>query len=220
VAHGPNPRAVTQKGAGAGFPAARRALRRIRSENELADRIDAGGSQAAGRYAQAIFELARDGAALEAIEADFARFEAAWRECADLRALARSPLVDPADKARAIVAVAQKLGLSELGANALGVASANRRAGEIPAIFADFRARLAQHRGERRIEIISARPLSKTDQGAIVDVLAKSLGGKIAADARVDESLIGGFVVRVGSRQFDASVKSKLDALALALKSA
>src|SRR5262249_16684147 len=99
-------------------------------------------------------------------------------------------------------------------------AAQNRRAGELPAIIAAYRAALSRHRGARRAEIVSARPLTQAEQTAILDGLSKSLGAKVDADARVDESLIGGFVVRVGSRQFDASLKSKLDALKLALKTA
>ena len=78
----------------------------------------------------------------------------------------------------------------------------------------------SKHRGARRAEIVSAAPLTAQEQTAILEALSKTLGAKIEADAKVDESLIGGFVVRVGSRQFDASIKSKLDALKLALKTA
>jgi F-type H+-transporting ATPase subunit delta len=186
----------------------------------LTDRFDAETSEAAERYAQAVFELARDTGALEALEADFAAFDAAWKESAELRAAARSPLIDPEDKSRALVAVAEKLGLSELGRNLVGVVAKNRRAAELPAIAGAFRTRLARHRGSRRIEIVSAKPLAPGEQNSIVEALGKSLGQKVDAETRVDESLIGGFVVRMGSRQFDASVKAKLDALALTLKSA
>ena len=186
----------------------------------MADRFDGEPSEAAERYAQAAFELANEAGGLDALEKDFAAFLGAWNESAELRAAARSPLIDPAEKARALVAVAEKAGLSPLGAKLIGAAAANRRAGELPAIFAAFRAKHARHRGAQQIEIVSAAPLAPDQQGIIVDALAKKLGGKVDAAARVDESLIGGFVVRVGSRQFDASVKSKLDALKRALKTA
>jgi F-type H+-transporting ATPase subunit delta len=154
------------------------------------------------------------------LEQDFATLARAWTESSDLRVVARSPLIDPGDKARALVAVAEKLGLSELGRNVLGVVATNRRAGELPSIVSAYRTLLARHRGTRRVEIVSARPLSGTEKSAIVDQLGKQLGEKVDAETRVDDSLIGGFVVNVGSRQFDASVKSKLDALRLQLKSA
>lgn len=177
-------------------------------------------SEAAERYAQAAFDLAKDSNALDALESDFAKLETAWKESADLRAAARSPLIDPDAKAKALTAVAEKLGLTELGRNIVGVSAVNRRAGELPGIISAFRALLARHRGARQVEIISARPLAPAEQASIIEALAKTLGAKVQPDVRVDESLIGGFVVRAGSRQFDASVKSKLDALRLALKTA
>lgn len=186
----------------------------------MADSFDGEASEAAERYAQAVFDLAKDAKALEAVEQDFVKLAAAWKESADLREAARSPLIDPEDKARALTAVAQKLGISDLGRKAIGVAAQNRRAADLPAIASAFRAKLARERGARQVEIVSARPMGDTEKSAIVDALGKSLGAKVEAESSVDESLIGGFVVRVGSRQFDASVKAKLDALRLALKTA
>lgn len=177
-------------------------------------------SEAAERYAQAAFELGRDQKALDKLEADFAAFDAAWAASADLRNAASSPLIDPAEKARALVAVAAKLGLSDLGQKVIGVAAQNRRANEWPAIAAAFRAKLARERGARQAEIISAKPLSDAERDQIVAALKKSLGAEIDAQTKVDERLIGGFIVRVGSRQFDASLRAKLDSLKLALKTA
>lgn len=190
------------------------------SERDVAETFDGEASEAAQRYARAVFELAKDAKALDAVEQDFAKFNAAWKESADLRDVARSPLVSPEDKAAGLTAVAAKLGISDLGRKAIGVAAINRRAGELPAIAATYRKLVALERGARQVEIISARPLSDADKAAIVDALSKQLGAKVEAETSVDDSLIGGFVVRVGSRQFDASVKAKLDALRLALKSA
>lgn len=190
------------------------------SETGVAERFEGEASEAAARYAQAVFDLAKESKALEAVEADFAKLAQAWKESADLRAAARSPLIQPEDKARALTAVAAKLGLSDLGTKLVGVAAQNRRAGELPAIGAAFRELAARDRGARQVEIISARPLATADKTAIVEALGKKLGAKVEAETSVDESLIGGFVVRVGSRQFDASVKAKLDALRLQLKSA
>lgn len=190
------------------------------SETDVAESFESGASEAAGRYAQAVFDLAKQSKALDAVEQDFAKFAAAWKESADLRDVARSPLIDPAEKAKALTVVAGKLGLSDLGRKTIGVAAQNRRAAELPAIFATYRALVARERGARQVEIVSARPLAEAEKTAIVDALGKQLGAKVEAETRVDDSLIGGFVVRVGSRQFDASVKAKLDALRLALKSA
>ncbi len=190
------------------------------SETRVADTFDGETSEAAGRYAQAVFDLAKEAKQLEAVEQDFSKFAAAWKESADLREAARSPLIEPSEKAAALTAVAAKLGISDLGRKAIGVAAQNRRAAELPAIAAAYRTLVARDRGSRQVEIVSARPLGEAEKSQIVEALGKQLGAKVEAETSVDESLIGGFVVRVGSRQFDASVKAKLDALRLALKSA
>jgi F-type H+-transporting ATPase subunit delta len=190
------------------------------SETEVADRFDGEASEAAARYARAAFDLAKEAKSLEAVEQDFAKLASAWFQSAELRGVARSPLIDPAEKARALTAVAAKLGISDLGRKLIGVVASNRRAAELPGIGSAYRALVALERGARQVEIVSARPLGPTEKTAIVEALGKQLGAKVEAETSVDESLIGGFVVRVGSRQFDASVKSKLDALRLQLKSA
>lgn len=186
----------------------------------MAETFDGETSEAAARYAQAVFDLAKDAKQLDGVEQDFAKFAAAWKESADLREAARSPLIEPEEKANALTAVAEKLGISDLGRKAIGVVALNRRAAELPAIAAAYRRLVARERGARQVEIISARPLGEQEKAAIVEALGKQLGAKVEAETSVDDSLIGGFVVRVGSRQFDASVKAKLDALRLALKSA
>jgi F-type H+-transporting ATPase subunit delta len=190
------------------------------SETDVAETFDSEASEAAARYARAIFDLAKEAKRLDAVEQDFAKFAAAWKESADLREAARSPLIDPQEKAAGLTAVASKLGLSDLARNAIGVAAQNRRAAELPGIISAYRALVARERGARQVEIVSARPLGEAEKSAIVESLSKQLGAKVEAETSVDDSLIGGFVVRVGSRQFDASVKAKLDALRLALKSA
>jgi F-type H+-transporting ATPase subunit delta len=186
----------------------------------VAENFDGEASEAAARYAQAVFDLAKEAKQLDVVERDFATFAAAWKESADLREAARSPLIEPQEKANALTAVAAKLGVSDLGRKAIGVAALNRRAAELPGIASTYRTLVARERGARQVEIVSARPLGETEKTAIIDALGKQLGAKIEAETRVDDSLIGGFVVRVGSREFDASVKAKLDALRLALKSA
>lgn len=186
----------------------------------MAAEFDGEASEAAARYAQAVFELAREAKATETVERDFNAFAAAWKESADLREVARSPLIEPAAKAAALTAVAARLGVSELGRKLIGVAAQNRRAAELPAIGKAYRSLVARERGARQVEIVSARPLAEVEKNAIIEAVGKSLGSKVEAETRVDDGLIGGFVVRAGSKQFDASVKAKLDALRLALKSA
>lgn len=211
-----------------GFPQAasfqqrtvRRVVSRESSETGVADKFDGEASEAADRYSRAVFDLAKETKQLEVVEQDFAKFAAAWKESAELRNVARSPLIDPVDKARALVAVAAKLGVSDLGRKAIGAIAQNRRAAELPAIASAYRTLVARDRGARQVEVIFARPPAQQEKDAVVEALSKQLGAKVEAEVSVDQSLIGGFVARVGSRQFDASVKAKLDALRLALKSA
>ena len=211
-----------------GFPQAasskQRAVRwivsRESSETGVADRLDGEVSEAAGRYARAVFELAKDTKQLEAVEQDFAKFTAAWKESAELRDVARSPLIDPVEKSKALVAVADRLGLSDIGRKTIGAVTQNRRAAELPGIASAYRALVARERGARQVEVIFARTPGEQEKNAVIAALGETLGAKVEAQVSVDESLIGGFVARVGSRQFDASVKAKLDALRLALKSA
>lgn len=200
--------------------AVRWTVSRESSETGVADRFDGEVSEAAGRYARAVFDLAKDAKQLEAVEQDFAKFAAAWKESADLRDVARSPLIDPVEKSKALVAVAEKIGLSELGRKTIGAVAQNRRAAELPQIASAYRALVARERGARQVEVIFARTPGEQEKNAVVSALGEKLGAKVEAEISVDESLIGGFVARVGSRQFDASVKAKLDALRLALKSA
>jgi F-type H+-transporting ATPase subunit delta len=200
--------------------AVRQTASRESSETGVAEKFDGEASEAAGRYAQAVFDLAKEAKQLDVVEQDFAKFAAAWKESADLRSVARSPLIDPAEKAKALTAVVEKLGVSDLGRKTIGAVAQNRRAAELPAIASAYRALVARERGARQVEVIFARQPGEQERSAVVEALGQKLGAKVEADIKVDESLIGGFVARVGSRQFDASVKAKLDALRLALKSA
>jgi F-type H+-transporting ATPase subunit delta len=182
--------------------------------------MDAEATEATERYAQAAFELALEENALDAVEKDLAAMADAFAISQDLRTAAQSPLIDPTQKAKALVAVAQKLGLAPLSCNIVGVVATNRRAAELPAIAKALAKLAARHRGARQVEIVSAQPLTDSERSALLAGLKSSLGADVTATERVDESLLGGFVVRAGSRQFDASLKSKLDGLRLALKSA
>lgn len=200
--------------------AVQRIVSRESSETGVADRFDGEVSEAADRYARAVFDLAKDAKQLDAVEQDFAKFAAAWKESADLRGVARSPLIDPVEKAKALVAVAERLGVSDLGRKAIGAVAQNRRAAELPAIVSAYKRLVARERGTRQVEVVFARQPGEQEKNAVIAALGEKLGAKVEAEISVDESLIGGFVARVGSRQFDASVKAKLDALRLALKSA
>jgi F-type H+-transporting ATPase subunit delta len=186
----------------------------------VAESIDGKASEAAERYAQAAFELALEAGALDALEKDFKTFGEVLKESADLRFAIASPLIDSEEKAGALVAVADKLGFGLLSRNVFGVVAKNGRAAELPQIAKAFRALTARHRGAKQVEIVSATPLAQPQLDAILQSLQTALGGKIEPVTRVDESLIGGFIVQAGSRQFDASLKTKLNSLKLALKGA
>jgi F-type H+-transporting ATPase subunit delta len=162
--------------------------------------------------------LALEANALDTLDADLSLYDAALAESADLRAVSASPLIDPEQKSRAMAAVAEKIGCSKLGRDLIGVVARNGRASLLPSIAVEFRRLLAAHRGAKSVEIISAEPLSASDQQTILDSLAQALGGKVQAVTRVEPALIGGFIVRAGSRQFDASLRTKLSSLKLALK--
>ena len=186
----------------------------------MADHSDGKFSEAADRYAAAAFDLALETNALAALEKDVALLGAALKESGELRAVAASPLIDAEAKTRALLAVAAKLGLSTMGRNTVGVIARNGRAAVLPAFVKAVKARLAAHRGSRQVEIVSAAPLSADQLQTIVTGLSRALGADVEPVTKVDPSLIGGFVARAGSRQFDASVKTKLEQLKLALKSA
>jgi F-type H+-transporting ATPase subunit delta len=178
------------------------------------------GSEAALRYAQAAFDLAKEAGGLDALAKDLAAVKAAFVESADLRKAAASPLIEASDKARALAAIGAKLGLSKLGANLVGVAASNGRAQDLPAIADSFAALFAAHRGVKPVEVISAQPLSPADLETILVGVREAVGGAVEAVTKVDPDLIGGFIVRIGSRQYDASLKSKLESLRRAMKAA
>ncbi len=184
----------------------------------MAEANEGEGVEAAERYAQAAFDLAQEQNALDALDKDLTALLSAFKESADLREAAASPLIDPVEKAKAFVSVAGKLGLSQLGQNLVGVVVQNRRAAQLPAIARAFQTKYARHRGALRAQIISAHPLSDKQAQSITDALSAAMGKRVEAETSVDESLIGGFIVRTGSRQFDSSLKTKLANLKLALR--
>lgn len=179
-----------------------------------------GASDVADRYATAAFELARDGGELDAVAGDLSRLQAMMDESADLRRLIRSPLFSREEQMRAIDAVLEAAGMGDLTRRFIGVVAKNRRLFVLEAIIRAFRARLAHHRGEISAEVVSAAPLDAAQRARLEDALKGVLGARVAIEARVDPSLLGGLVVRVGSRMVDSSLKSKLNRLQLAMKGA
>jgi len=179
-----------------------------------------GGIQAslAGRYAIALFELARDEKQIDAVAASLAALRQALSESDDFRALIASPLLGREEQARAVGAVIGSLGIDTLTGNFVGVLAQNRRLPQLPNVIRAFNLLAARHRGEITAEVTSARPLSETQVGAIKQHLRSRMGRDINVDLAVDPAILGGLVVKVGSQMIDSSIRTKLNTLAHAMK--
>lgn len=175
-------------------------------------------SGVAERYANALFELALESDALETVDAELKRFSALVDESDDLRRLVRSPVFAADEQYRAIAAVLDAAGIGGLTSNLVKVAAQNRRLFAVPDVIAAYGRFLARHRGEVSAVVTSAEPLSEAHLVALKAAIKASMGKDVALDARVDASLIGGLVVKVGSRMIDGSLKTKLNSLKLAMK--
>jgi F-type H+-transporting ATPase subunit delta len=174
----------------------------------------------ASRYAQALFDLAVETNALEAVEGDVASLQAMSAESLDLRRLIASPAFSTEDKGRALAAVAAKAGLSATTQKFLGLISANGRVGALPQALTNFRRLAADRRGAIAAEVVTAVAMTAAQQKGLAAALRQSLGKDPEITTRVDPSILGGVKVRVGSRLYDASLRSKLDQLKFALKRA
>ncbi len=139
-----------------------------------------------------------------------AAIEAALAESPDLRGMIASPVFTREDQANAIAAIAKKMDLGTTVANTLGLMAQNRRLFVVPALISQIKALIAAERGEVTAEVISAKPLTKAQTEELAATLKKSVGKDVKIDATVDESLIGGLVVKVGSRMIDTSIRAKL----------
>jgi F-type H+-transporting ATPase subunit delta len=172
----------------------------------------------AARYAAALFDLAKEGGALAALEADAGALGEALAASADLRAMIASPVIGREDQARAIAALAARLSLAPLTANTLALMASKRRLFVLPQLVADVQARIAAEKGEVTAEVIAAAPLSPAQEAALSETLRARAGKTVKLKTTVDETLIGGIVVRLGSIMIDTSVRSKLAALQNAMK--
>ena len=174
----------------------------------------------AQRYAAALFDLADQRKELDQVASDLVALRAAILESPELRRLLSSPLLDRAEQGRALAALLERMALGATVRSFVGVVAHNRRLFALKAMAEAFLSDLARRRGEIRVEVVSARLLSDFQYEQLVETLRRAVGGKVVADTAVDESLIGGLVVRVGSRQIDTSLKTKLLRLQLAMKGA
>ena len=179
-----------------------------------------GGIQASlsGRYALALFELARDARSIDAVEASLATVRDALRDSDDLRTLIASPVVGRGTATKAVLAVADQLGLDATTRSFLGVLAENRRLGELPAIVRAYRTLASRHRGELTAEVTSAHPLTEDQVVELKQQLRQRVGREVAVDLSVDPALLGGLVVRIGSQMIDSSIRTRLNALAHAMK--
>jgi F-type H+-transporting ATPase subunit delta len=175
-------------------------------------------SGVAGRYAAALFDLAKDADLLDAVHRDLADLKRLIGESADLAELVRSPLFSRDEQTRAISAVLERAGANDLTRRFLAVVAKNRRLFAVRAMIDAYAALLAEHRGEMTAEVVSAQPLTMAQTEALRDTLAAQLRRSVQIDASVDPSLLGGLVVRVGSRMIDNSLRTKLSNLELAMK--
>ena len=164
----------------------------------------------AARYATAMFELAQDDGALDALEGDIAALDTALADSDDLRDLIASPIYGRDETEAAIGAVASAMGLGQITTNTLRLMAQKRRLFILPALLAEVRALIAAHKGEVAADIVSARSLTDAQKAALQEALSASVGRDVKLNATVDESLIGGLVVKVGSRMIDTSIKAKL----------
>lgn len=171
-----------------------------------------------GRYAAALFDLARDGKSIEAVETSLKTVEAAMAESPDLKRLIISPLVARDAAASAIKAVAAQLALDPLTTNFLGVLASNRRLLQLTPTIAAFGAMAAEHRGETTATVTTAHPLGDDQLAALKAKLRARAGRDVAVDTRVDPAILGGLIVKIGSQLIDGSIRTKLNTLATAMK--
>lgn len=178
----------------------------------------AGVSGIQGRYATAIFELARESGKLDAVAADLATLMTLMNNNADLMRLVRSPVFSRTDQAKAMAGILARMGAQDLTSRFIGLVAGKRRLFVLPAMIAAFNTLLAGHRGEITARVTSAHPLDAGQLDAIKASLKTTAGRDVQLQADVDNSLLGGLIVRMGSRMIDSSLRTKLRNLQLAMK--
>ena len=175
-------------------------------------------SGVAGRYATALFELALEEKALEKVEQDLNHFASALDAVEDLRRLVKSPVFTAEEQERAVAAILEKIEIEGLTANFLKLIARNRRLFAAPDMIKAFRALLARHRGLTSAEVTSALPLTEGQLHALQTALKAALHKDVQLDQKVDTTLLGGLVVKVGSRMVDSSLRTKLNSLKQTMK--
>ncbi len=174
----------------------------------------------AGRYASALFDLASEAGTVTTVESDLEKLAAALAESGELRALIKNPEVSRSQLGKVMGGIADYLGLSGLTTNFLGVLAENRRVADLPAMIRAFAAIAAAQRGEVNAEVASAHPLSEAQLAELEAKLRAREGRTVKLKSRVDPGLLGGLVVTIGSKRIDSSIRTRLNSLAQAMKSA
>ena len=177
-------------------------------------------SEIAKRYANALFELADEKGQLDAVAGDLARLIAAIEESTDLQRVLRSPVLDRNEQGKALAAILQAMEVSELTRNFVGLIAQNRRLFALTDMIDGFLAELARRRGEITAEVTAAKTLSDAQVAALQEALQTAMGGKVTVAPKVDPGLIGGLIVKVGSRMVDTSLRTQLNKMQLAMKGA
>ena len=172
----------------------------------------------AGRYATALFELARDEKSIDAVKADLDRFEALLTESPDLTRLVRSPVFSAEQQGKALTAVLARAGIGGLTAKFLQVVAQNRRLFAVRGIIKDFRALVARHKGEMTADVTLAEKPDERQLAAIKEALRAVTGKDVQVEVKVDPSIIGGLIVKVGSRMVDSSLRTKLKSIKHVMK--
>jgi len=174
----------------------------------------------AKRYATAVFELATESKALKTLETDIDTLTSALATSDDLSALISSPLYSRDEQGGAIAAVAAALELSDTMQNTLSLMAAKRRLFVLPQLIVELREMIAEAKGEVTADVVSAKAMTKAQSETLAKALKERVGKTVKINATVDESLIGGLVVKVGSKMIDTSIRSKLAALQNTMKEA
>ncbi len=178
----------------------------------------AGGASVAGRYASALFDLATEQRQVPDVEANLVTFQDLLDGSADLRRLVASPVFSADEQVKAISAIVEKAGITGLGGNFLRLIAKNRRLFAVPDMIRSFRALAARARGEIQAEVTSAMALNPAQVQALKDTLRTTVGKDVQIIAKVDPTLLGGLIVKVGSRMIDSSLRTKLSTLKARMK--
>jgi F-type H+-transporting ATPase subunit delta len=177
-----------------------------------------GVSQIAARYAAALFSLADERKRLDEVAGDLGGLKSMLSESADLRRMVSSPVISREEQGKAMTALLEKAGANELTRNFIGLVTRNRRLFALPGMIAAYLAELAERRGEVTAQVTAASALTGEQMKTVTRALSKVVGREVTIDMKVDPSLLGGLVVKVGSRLFDSSLRTKLQKLELAMK--